>query len=205
MTANAARTPARRRPATYVDTAQSLGCRLVKVFDAQVRPGQNRSSAGVALAIGSCLSRITRRHATSPSSSRMRFRSVPPRRCGRSSTAPAPGGRLLLGRVQRGADRRVAVPVGADAQQRIQYTQVKDAKLGALGATYCKLGEGDVQVQKFITRLRGRLHRVRHARVGKGLAACPGRAGGDPAGFDHEVKSWLRMAPRRTVKSTADR
>jgi sugar phosphate isomerase/epimerase len=32
---------------------------------------------------------------------------------------------------------------------------VKDAKLGALGATYCKLGEGDVAVEKFVTRLRG--------------------------------------------------
>ena len=38
---------------------------------------------------------------------------------------------------------------------KIHYCQVKDAKLGALGATYCKLGEGDVPVQKFLTRLRG--------------------------------------------------
>src|SRR4029078_75442 len=37
----------------------------------------------------------------------------------------------------------------------IQYTQVKDANLGALGATYTKLGEGDVPVRKFLTRLRG--------------------------------------------------
>jgi fatty-acyl-CoA synthase len=45
-----------------------------------------------------------------------------------------------------------SVPV---LNSKIQYTQVKDAKLGALGATYCKLGEGDVPVQKFLTRLRG--------------------------------------------------
>jgi sugar phosphate isomerase/epimerase len=32
---------------------------------------------------------------------------------------------------------------------------VKDATLGPLGASYCKLGEGDVPVQKFLTRLRG--------------------------------------------------
>ena len=38
---------------------------------------------------------------------------------------------------------------------KIQYTQVKDAKLGPLGATYCKLGEGDVAVDKFVTRLLG--------------------------------------------------
>jgi sugar phosphate isomerase/epimerase len=46
----------------------------------------------------------------------------------------------------------VSVPT---LNNRIVYTQVKDAKLGALGATYCKIGEGDVPVQKFITRLLG--------------------------------------------------
>jgi sugar phosphate isomerase/epimerase len=45
-----------------------------------------------------------------------------------------------------------SVPV---LNNRILYTQVKDAKLGALGATYCKLGEGDVPVEKFMTRLLG--------------------------------------------------
>jgi fatty-acyl-CoA synthase len=46
----------------------------------------------------------------------------------------------------------LSVPV---LNSKIQYTQVKDAKLGPLGATYCKLGEGDVAVQKFVTRLMG--------------------------------------------------
>jgi len=46
----------------------------------------------------------------------------------------------------------VSVPT---LNNRIQYTQVKDAKLGPLGASYCKLGEGDVQVKNFLTRLRG--------------------------------------------------
>jgi sugar phosphate isomerase/epimerase len=45
-----------------------------------------------------------------------------------------------------------SVPV---LNSKIAYTQVKDAKLGALGATYCKLGEGDVPVEKFMTRLLG--------------------------------------------------
>ena len=34
---------------TYIDTAQKLNCRLVKVFDTQVRPGQSRDSAGITL------------------------------------------------------------------------------------------------------------------------------------------------------------
>src|SRR4051794_26898556 len=38
---------------------------------------------------------------------------------------------------------------------KIQYTQIKDATFGQLGATYCKLGEGNVQVERFIKRLRG--------------------------------------------------
>jgi sugar phosphate isomerase/epimerase len=38
---------------------------------------------------------------------------------------------------------------------RIQYAQVQDGKLGPLGATYTKLGEGDVPVDKFLTRLMG--------------------------------------------------
>jgi sugar phosphate isomerase/epimerase len=46
----------------------------------------------------------------------------------------------------------VSVPT---LNSRIQYTQVKDAQLGPLGATYCKLGDGNVPVKKFLTRLRG--------------------------------------------------
>src|SRR5215216_3396614 len=34
---------------TYIDTAHRIGCPLVKIFDTQVRPGQDRGSAGVAL------------------------------------------------------------------------------------------------------------------------------------------------------------
>src|SRR3954447_6071853 len=33
----------------FIDTAASIGCELVKVFDTQVRPGQSRPSAGIVL------------------------------------------------------------------------------------------------------------------------------------------------------------
>ena len=46
----------------------------------------------------------------------------------------------------------VSVPT---LNSRIIYTQVKDAKLGPLGANFCKLGEGDVSVEKFLIRLLG--------------------------------------------------
>ena len=38
---------------------------------------------------------------------------------------------------------------------RITYAHVKDAHLGSLGATLCPLGEGDVQVERFLKRLQG--------------------------------------------------
>ena len=46
----------------------------------------------------------------------------------------------------------VSVPT---LNSKIVYTQVKDAKFGPLGATYTKLGEGDVKVRDFVRRLRG--------------------------------------------------
>src|SRR5206468_2681422 len=53
---------------------------------------------------------------------------------------------------QIGEHPSVSVPT---LNSKIQYTQVKDALLGALGASYTKLGEGSVPVQKFIIRLKG--------------------------------------------------
>jgi hypothetical protein len=38
---------------------------------------------------------------------------------------------------------------------KIVYTQVKDAKLGPLGATLVRIGEGDCKVRDFLRRLRG--------------------------------------------------
>ena len=46
----------------------------------------------------------------------------------------------------------VSVPT---LNSKIVYTQVKDAKFGPLGATYTKVGEGDVQIRNFLRRLRG--------------------------------------------------
>ena len=46
----------------------------------------------------------------------------------------------------------VSVPT---LNSRIQYVQVKDASLGPLGATYTKLGEGNVKLQDLLRRLMG--------------------------------------------------
>lgn len=46
----------------------------------------------------------------------------------------------------------VSVPT---LNSKIQYVQLKDAKLGPLGATLCKIGEGDVAIKNFMIRLLG--------------------------------------------------
>jgi sugar phosphate isomerase/epimerase len=38
---------------------------------------------------------------------------------------------------------------------RVQYATVSDAKLGAAGASFCALGDGDVPVHDFMNKLRG--------------------------------------------------
>jgi sugar phosphate isomerase/epimerase len=140
----------------YIDTASLLECPLVKVFDVEVRPGQSRDGAG--LALGDWLlphaDYAASKGVTIVIENALSFRA-------------AKEMWTILDRLQHpnvaccwdvfnaaliGESPFFSVPV---LNSKIQYTQVKDAKLGSLGATYCKLGEGDVPVQKFITRLRG--------------------------------------------------
>lgn len=140
----------------YIDTAAKLDCPLVKVFDVEVRPGQSRDGAG--LALGDWLlphaDHAASRGVTIVIENALSFRA-------------AKEMWTILDRLQHpnvaccwdvfnaaliGESPYFSVPV---LNSKIQYTQVKDAKLGSLGATYCKLGEGDVPVRKFVTRLRG--------------------------------------------------
>ena len=141
---------------TYVDTARVVGCPLVKVFDTQVPPGQSRGGAAVAL--GDWLLPLgdyaAERGVTIVVENLLSFRS-------------AKEMWLILDRLQHpaiaccwdvfnaaliGEGPAVSVPT---LNSRIAYVHVKDAKLGSLGATYCKLGEGDVQIERFMTRLLG--------------------------------------------------
>jgi sugar phosphate isomerase/epimerase len=140
----------------YIDAADRLGCRVVKIFDTQVRAGQTRDTAGVAL--GDWLLPLADyaadRDIVVVIENALSFRA--------SKEMWS-----ILDRLQHpsiaccwdvfnaaliGESPYFSVPV---LNSKIAYTQVKDAKLGALGATLCKLGEGDVPVEKFITRLKG--------------------------------------------------
>lgn len=140
----------------FIDTAAAVGCSFVKVFDTTARPGHSRASAGVAfgdwlLPLGDY---AAEREVVILVEGALSFRSA------KEIWA-------ILDRLQHpsiaacwdvfnaaliGESPYLSVPV---LNSKIQYTQVKDAKLGVLGASYCKLGEGDVQVEKFLTGLLG--------------------------------------------------
>jgi len=140
----------------YIDTAQALGCPLVKVFDTEVKPGQNRATAGVALgdwllpiADYACQHNVCLlvENALSFRSSKELWSIM--------DRLSHPGLGVcwdVFNAALIGESPYVSVPT---LNSRIAYTQVKDAKLGAIGANYCKLGEGDIPVQKFMKRLMG--------------------------------------------------
>ncbi len=153
------RSPNERRAAdlrTFIDTAVKLRCPLVKVFDSQVRPGQTRLGAGVAL--GDWLLPIADyaadRDVVIVIENALSFRNAKEMwtildRLQHPSVACCWD---VVNAAMVGESPYFSVPV---LNSKIAYTQVKDAKFGALGATYCKLGEGDVPVEKFVTRLKG--------------------------------------------------
>jgi len=141
---------------TYIDTAAAIGTPLVKVFDTQVKAGHTRGSAGVAM--GDWLVPIADYAAdkdiTIVIENALSFR--------QSKEMWS-----ILDRLQHpaiaccwdvfnaaliGESPYISVPT---LNSKIAYCQIKDAKFGALGASYCKLGEGDVDGPTFITRLRG--------------------------------------------------
>jgi sugar phosphate isomerase/epimerase len=141
---------------TYIDTAQKIGCRMVKVFDGQVPPGYSRGSVGVALGdwilpLGDYAADhdvvIVMENALSFRASKELWGILD--RLSHPSIAACWD---VFNAALIGESPFLSVPT---LNNKIQYTQVKDAKLGPMGALYTKLGEGDVAVQKFLTRLMG--------------------------------------------------
>lgn len=140
----------------FIDTAGEIGCSIVKIFDTQVKPGQSRSSAGSAMGdwVMPLGDYAARRDVTIVIENALSFRSAKEiwsilDRLSHPSIAACWD---VFNAAMVGESPYISVPT---LNSRIQYTQVKDAKFGALGATYCKLGEGDVPVKNFLTRLRG--------------------------------------------------
>jgi sugar phosphate isomerase/epimerase len=140
----------------YIDTASRLGCKVVKIFDTAVRAGQNRAQAAVALGnwLAAAGDYAAERDVLIVVENALSFRTAKELWLMLESiNHPAVAACWdIFNAAQIGESPYVSVPV---LNSRIQYVQVKDAKLGPLGASYCKLGEGDVPVKKFLIRLMG--------------------------------------------------
>lgn len=140
----------------YIDVAQAIGCPMVKLFDTHLKPGQDR--AGAAVAMGQWLVPLgdyaAEHDVMLVVENMLSFRNSKEMWMMLDMNShPAVGACWdVFNAALVGESPYISVPT---LNSRIQYTQVKDAKLGSLGATLCPLGEGDVQVKTFLTRLRG--------------------------------------------------
>jgi sugar phosphate isomerase/epimerase len=140
----------------HLELAAKLNCGLVKILDTRVRPGQDRIAAGIAMArwllpladeaAGRGIA-IVIENALSFRTAREMWTIL--------EAVPHPSVGLcwdVCTAAQAGERPAVSVPM---LNSRIFHAHVRDAKLEGGGPAYCKLGEGDVAVQNFLTRLMG--------------------------------------------------
>src|SRR5688572_5110923 len=140
----------------FVDTAREVGTQHVRLFDTQVRPGQSRAEAAGLLAewLAPLGDYAADRGVTIVVENALSFRqSKEMWLILEMFNHPAVGicwDVFNAGII--GEPPSVSVPT---LNNRIQYTQVKDALVGPLGASFTKLGEGNIRVQDFMKRLMG--------------------------------------------------
>jgi sugar phosphate isomerase/epimerase len=140
----------------FVDTAKSIGSSYVRIFDTQVRPGQSRAEAAAALAewLTPLGDYAADRNVTILIENALSFRQSKEmwlilEMFNHPAVAVCWD---VFNAAIVGEPPAVSVPT---LNNRIQYTQVKDALIGPLGATFTKLGAGNVRVQDFTKRLMG--------------------------------------------------
>jgi sugar phosphate isomerase/epimerase len=139
-----------------IDLATQVGCPMVRVADAQLRPGQARQA--VVAALGAWLAPAAD-YAASKSvrivvENQLSFRNA------RAmwlicEVLDHPAVALcwdILNATLVGETPAVAIPL---LNSRIGLVQVRDAWLRPTGAVYCPLGQGDVPVAETCNRLRG--------------------------------------------------
>jgi sugar phosphate isomerase/epimerase len=141
---------------TFIDTARLLDSPIVKISDTQVGPGKSRDEAASTLAqwlspLGDYAAErevmivienlLSFRHAKELWVILEMLSHPAVAACWDVFNA------ALVGEVPS-----ISVPV---LNNRIQYVQVKDATLGPLGASFGRLGEGNVKVQDLFRRLMG--------------------------------------------------
>jgi sugar phosphate isomerase/epimerase len=140
----------------FIDTARAIGCPMVKIFDTQVKPGYSRASTGGIFVewLAPLADYAAERDVVIVIENALSFRAAK-ELWGILDQLDHPSVGAcwdVANAAMIGETPWQSVPV---LNNRILYAHVKDAKLGALGATYTKLGEGDVPVRPFLTRLRG--------------------------------------------------
>jgi sugar phosphate isomerase/epimerase len=140
----------------HLDLAAKLNCKTVKIFDTQVKPGQSRITAGVAMAqwLLPLADEAADRGVSIVIENTLSFRSAK-EMWSFMEVVPHPCVGLcwdVFNAAQVGERPAISVPM---LNSRIFHAHVKDAKFEPRGAVYCQLGEGDVQVRNFLTRLMG--------------------------------------------------
>ena len=141
----------------YIDSAAGMGCRYVRVFDTQVRPGQTRAEAAGTLATWLLpLADYAAEHdVTLLVKNALSFRNAREMWLILEMASNHPGFAVCwdpFNAALASEPPSISIPT---LNSRIQYVQVKDAKLGALGATYTKLGDGDIRIPDLMRRLMG--------------------------------------------------
>ncbi len=141
---------------TFIDTARQLNAPMVKISDTQVGPGQGRDEAAAALAawLAPMGDYAAERDVTIVIENLLSFRHAKELWIILEMMShPAVAAcwdvfnAAVIGEVPA-----ISVPT---LNNRIQYVQVKDATLGPLGASFGRLGEGNVKVQDLFRRLMG--------------------------------------------------
>lgn len=140
----------------WIDAAQRLGCRWVKILDTRAAPGETGNSAAVELAgwLLPLADYAAERGVTLVVENALSFRKAREvwmllESIDHPNVAACWD---VFNAAQAGESPYVSVP---SLNSRIQYARVKEVQATPQGAQYCKLGEGEIPVQSFITRLRG--------------------------------------------------
>jgi sugar phosphate isomerase/epimerase len=139
-----------------IDVAAGLGAAFVKVFDVQLRPGQNREAAAAEL--GQWLSPLAD-YAAERGLKILVENQLSFRRARElwliMETAAHPAVAAcwdVLNAALVGEWPAVSVPT---LNSRIELVQVKDAYVRDVGVNYCKLGDGDLRLPELVNRLKG--------------------------------------------------
>jgi fatty-acyl-CoA synthase len=140
----------------WLDTADLLSCRRVKILDVRAHPGQPAISAAVELAgwLLPLADYAARRDVTIVVENALSFRTAKEMWMLLESIHHPNVAACwdVFNATQAGESPFVSVPT---LNSRIQYARVREVRVTPAGLEYCALGEGSIPVRSFLSRLRG--------------------------------------------------